>query len=85
MAESEKVHGVANTQLILETIDQLRKRKARPDKERICHMLQRRHGVSLEATASDLEVLVDQEIVVKVDYKGNTVQHSHRMHLFQKK
>ena len=71
MAESEKVHGVANTQLILETIDQLRKRKARPDKERICHMLQRRHGVSLEATASDLEALVDLEIVVKGLFLSN--------------
>ena len=66
MAQSEKAHGVDNAQLILETIDKLRKRKARPDKERICHMLQRRHGVSLEATAADLERLVDAEVVVKV-------------------
>ena len=57
---------------ILETIDQLRKRKARPDLERICHMLERKHGVTFEETEADLERLVDAEIVIKVDYKGST-------------
>ncbi len=72
MAESEKRKPVKHRDLILETIDQLRKRKARPDKDRICHMLERRHGVSLQETYSDLEALVDQGTVVKVEYKGNT-------------
>ena len=57
---------------ILETIDQLRKRKARPCSERICHMVSRKHGVSFEETAADLERLVDGEVVIKVDYKGST-------------
>ncbi len=72
MAESDKRKPVKHRDLILETIDQLRKRKARPDKDRICHMLERRHGVSLQETACDLEALVDQGTVVKVEYKGNT-------------
>ena len=58
--------------VILETIDQLRKRKARPDLERICHMVERRHGLTFEETEADLEKLVDSEIVIKVDYKGST-------------
>ncbi|XP_014662671.1 PREDICTED: uncharacterized protein LOC106805547, partial [Priapulus caudatus] len=58
--------------LILDTIDQLRKRKARPDLERISHMLDRRHGVSASEVETDLEKLVDGEIVIKVDYKGST-------------
>ena len=57
---------------ILDTIDQLRKRKARPDLERICHMVERRYGRSFERTATDLHRLVAAGIVIKVDYKGNT-------------
>lgn len=57
---------------ILETIDQLRKRKARPDLERICHMVQRKHGLSLQEIRADLEHLVSDGVVYKVDYKGNT-------------
>lgn len=58
--------------VILESIDQLRKRKARPDVERICHMVERKHGLSLEETKMDLDKLVEEGIVIKVDYKGNT-------------
>lgn len=72
MEEIQLDTGAGSTSLILETIDQLRKRKARPDRERICHMLQRKHGIPPQQTAADLERLVDAEIVVKVDYKGNT-------------
>ena len=57
---------------ILETIDQLRKRKARPDLERICHMVERKHGPSLGEIKRDLQILVDSGIVFKVDYKGST-------------
>ncbi|CAH1775960.1 unnamed protein product [Owenia fusiformis] len=63
---------VKNKDIILDTIDQLRKRKARPDIERICHMIQRRHGLTCEETAEDLDSLVQAGIVIKVDYKGNT-------------
>ncbi|XP_064605380.1 histone acetyltransferase KAT6B-like [Liolophura sinensis] len=57
---------------ILETIDQLRNRKARPDLERICHMVERKHGLTFSETEAELEKLVDSEIVIKVDYKGST-------------
>ena len=60
------------TQWILETIDQLRKRKARPDAERICHMVERKHGRSCDYIEQELERLVAEGIVVKVEYKGNT-------------
>ncbi|CAN8003973.1 unnamed protein product [Ixodes hexagonus] len=59
-------------EIVLETIDQLRKRKARPDFERICHMLYRRHGLTKVEVQSELDVLVDAEVVIKVDYKGST-------------
>ena len=55
---------------ILETIDQLKKRKNRPDLERICMVLMRKHGLSLEDIVSDLEKLVDQKVVLKVEFKG---------------
>lgn len=58
--------------IVLETIDQLRKRKARPDFERICHMLYRRHGLTKAEVQEELDLLVDAEAVIKVDYKGNT-------------
>ncbi|XP_075731725.1 histone acetyltransferase KAT6B-like isoform X1 [Rhipicephalus microplus] len=59
-------------EIVLDTIDQLRKRKARPDFERICHMLYRRHGLSKAEVQEELDLLVDAEAVIKVDYKGNT-------------
>ncbi|KAH7936231.1 hypothetical protein HPB52_020315 [Rhipicephalus sanguineus] len=59
-------------EIVLDTIDQLRKRKARPDFERICHMLYRRHGLSKSEVQEELDLLVDSEAVIKVDYKGNT-------------
>ncbi|XP_054274948.1 uncharacterized protein LOC128994415 [Macrosteles quadrilineatus] len=57
---------------ILEAIDQLRKRKARPDVNRICSFMFRRFAVNCIETKLDLQKLIDAEIVIKVDYKGNT-------------
>ncbi|KAL3869036.1 hypothetical protein ACJMK2_041780 [Sinanodonta woodiana] len=57
---------------ILETIDQLRQRKARPDLDRIAHMVERKYGLNHSSTQSILEKLVDSRSVIKVDYKGNT-------------
>ncbi|XP_050400623.1 histone acetyltransferase KAT6B [Patella vulgata] len=57
---------------ILSSIDQLRHRKARPDLNRICHMVRRRYGLSIQETTASLENLVDARIVVKVEYKGHT-------------
>ncbi|XP_022087898.1 histone acetyltransferase KAT6B-like isoform X2 [Acanthaster planci] len=61
-----------NQEVILETIDSLRRRKARPDLERICHMVERKYGVSAAEVECELERLVDDEVVFKVEYKGST-------------
>ena len=66
------MEGAMYTEWILDTIDQLRKRKARPDLERICHMVERKHGPSFADIAAELDKLVEAQVVVKVDYKGST-------------
>lgn len=63
--------GAQYREWILETIDQLRKRKARPDLDRICHMVERKYGLRRTETEANVEKLVDLGAVVKVDYKGN--------------
>ncbi|CAG5928921.1 unnamed protein product, partial [Menidia menidia] len=57
---------------ILETIDSLRSRKARPDLERICRMVRRRHGTDPERTRAELDKLIQEQTVLKVSYKGST-------------
>lgn len=57
---------------ILSIIDQLRQRKARPDLERICHFVERKHGLSRKETELRLETLVDSGAVIKVMYKRGT-------------
>lgn len=56
---------------ILGSIDSLRSRKARPDLERICRMVKRRHGSDWERTRSELEKLIEEQTVLKVNYKGS--------------
>ncbi|CAB1342183.1 unnamed protein product [Coregonus sp. 'balchen'] len=56
---------------ILDTIDSLRSRKARPDLERICRMVRRRHGSAPERTSEELEKLIQEQTVLKVNYKGS--------------
>ncbi|XP_048869020.1 sterile alpha motif domain-containing protein 1 isoform X2 [Brienomyrus brachyistius] len=56
---------------ILETIDSLRSRKARPDLERICRMVRRRYGSDPDRTRSELEKLIQEQTVLKVSYKGS--------------
>lgn len=56
---------------ILETIDSLRSRKARPDLERICRMVRRRHGSDPDRTRAELEKLIQEQTVLKVNYKGS--------------
>ncbi|XP_066145937.1 sterile alpha motif domain-containing protein 1 [Euwallacea fornicatus] len=60
-----------NRERILEAIDQLRKRKARPDVTRICNYLFRRFHVNSSEAKADLEWCVANNIVLKVEYKGN--------------
>ncbi|XP_054897449.1 sterile alpha motif domain-containing protein 1-like [Poeciliopsis prolifica] len=56
---------------ILETIDSLRSRKARPDLERICRMVRRRHGSDPDRTRTELDKLIQEQTVLKVSYKGS--------------
>ncbi|TTA69408.1 Atherin [Bagarius yarrelli] len=56
---------------ILDTIDSLRSRKARPDLERICRMVRRRHGSEPDRTCLELEKLIQEHAVLKVNYKGS--------------
>ncbi|XP_015205117.1 sterile alpha motif domain-containing protein 1 [Lepisosteus oculatus] len=56
---------------ILETIDSLRSRKARPDLDRICRMVRRRHGSDPDRTRLELEKLIQEQTVLKVSYKGS--------------
>ncbi|CAJ1075222.1 sterile alpha motif domain containing 1a [Xyrichtys novacula] len=56
---------------ILDTIDSLRSRKARPDLERICRMVRRRHGSEPDRTSAELEKLIQEQTVLKVNYKGS--------------
>lgn len=62
---------IKNRERILEAIDQLRRRKARPDIQRICNYLFRRFSVSSSEAKSDLEWCVANNFVLKVEYKGN--------------
>jgi len=57
--------------VILSTIDQLRKRKVRPDLSRICHVVQRQRKLTPEQARAELDVLVSEKHVVKVDFKGS--------------
>jgi len=56
---------------ILSTVDQLRKRKVRPDLRRICHVVQRQHKLTAQQTRTELDILVSEKLVVKVDFKGS--------------
>lgn len=63
--------AIKHRDYILEAIDQLRRRKARPDRERICSFVARKCGADSRSTITDLERLVDEQDVIKVEYKGN--------------
>lgn len=63
---------ITHEEHILEAIDQLRRRKARPDADRICNYLLRNYAVDARDTIADLHRLIEVEKVIQVDYKGNT-------------
>lgn len=63
---------IVHEEQILEAIDQLRRRKARPDADRICNYLLRKFSVDARDTIADLHRLIEAEKVIQVDYKGNT-------------
>lgn len=57
--------------IILDAIDQLRRRKARPDAERIYNTLSRRHSISFNDARNALDRCVCNGSVLRVEYKGN--------------
>ncbi|CDS35730.1 conserved hypothetical protein [Echinococcus multilocularis] len=69
MASLEKSNF--NRELILEAIDKLRDRKARPDMEHISSLLRRQHNIPPSDTQICLSRLAEVGAVVCVDYKGN--------------
>lgn len=56
---------------ILQAIEHLRARKARPDLHRICNQLRRRHNCSITETTRCVNHLLDTGIIIKVEYKGS--------------
>lgn len=62
---------IRHRERILEAIDQLRRRKARPDINRICNFMMRRFSVNAMEAKADLQKCVDNHIVLKVEYKGS--------------
>ncbi|XP_046407612.1 uncharacterized protein LOC124172233 [Ischnura elegans] len=62
---------IKNEKRILDAIDQLRRRKARPDVDRICNYMMRKFLIEPAETVADLERLVEADVVIKVEYKGN--------------
>lgn len=58
-------------QHILDTIDHLRRRKARPDAERIFHALTKKYSLSYTDAKIALERSVETGAVLRVEYKGN--------------
>ncbi|KAK9880062.1 hypothetical protein WA026_008576 [Henosepilachna vigintioctopunctata] len=71
MRFSDVMTSMKNKDRILEAIDQLRNRKARPDAQRICNFLFRKYSINSAEAKSDLQWCVDNDIVLRVEYKGN--------------
>ncbi|KAK4875783.1 hypothetical protein RN001_012205 [Aquatica leii] len=65
------MNDIKHKDRILEAIDQLRRRKARPDIHRICNFLMRRFGINSVDAKVDLQKCVEKEIVLRVEYKGS--------------
>ena len=56
---------------IFTAIDQLKLRKARPDRYRIAYVLNKQFGVDPDAVNDVLEQMTDEHSIVRVDYKGS--------------
>jgi len=59
-------------QHILEAVDCLRQRKCRPDRESIAHYVLRKFGSTMNEIFAELENIVDENGLIKVEYKGTT-------------
>lgn len=58
--------------VILEAVDCLRQRKCRPDRESIAVFVMRKLGSSMSEIFNEIENIVDQGALLKVEYKGST-------------
>lgn len=58
--------------IILEAVDCLRQRKCRPDRESIAVYVMRKLGSTMNEVFSEIENIVDQGSLLKVEYKGST-------------
>lgn len=65
----QTAHRTLDYQMLLETIDSLRARKARPDKTRICAAVQRKYGFDSDQTLQAIEHAVLDSAVLRVRYK----------------
>ncbi|KAH8018816.1 hypothetical protein HPB51_012320 [Rhipicephalus microplus] len=68
----ERHRKIETKEIVLDTINQLQKSKARSGFERICHRLCQRHDLSKADVQEELNPLVDSEAVIKRDQNGNT-------------
>lgn len=70
-SESTLANKVFFCDRILGCIDRLRKRKARPNADRICQMMKLQYNTRASETKLCLRKLVESSLVACVDYKGN--------------
>ena len=59
------------SRFIIEAIDALRNRKARPDESRICHWVERRYGMKKDEIAKAIQDSVADGSVLRVKYKDS--------------
>lgn len=57
---------------VIQAIEHLKHRKARPDLEGIKNYAFRRHGIDPEKCCADVDELIDSEHIIKVEFKGRT-------------
>lgn len=63
--------SISENERLLQVIDILRGRKARPDLPAIEHMMVRKFGVPKPRVREIMTMLLNQNKIIKVDYKGN--------------
>ncbi|XP_057379377.1 protein let-418-like [Daphnia carinata] len=57
---------------VIQAIEHLKHRKARPDLEGIKNYAFRRHGIDPVTCCADVDELIDSEHIIKVEFKGRT-------------
>ncbi|EFX84512.1 hypothetical protein DAPPUDRAFT_28540, partial [Daphnia pulex] len=57
---------------VIQAIEHLKHRKARPDLEGIKNYAFRRHGIDPVTCCADVDELIENEQIIKVEFKGRT-------------